>query len=54
MKGYPARQAQKGEGEGGGGREKPKGRTDEFYGFIKSGKHSIFVTKSYLNDNTLI
>ena len=43
--------AKKGRGRG---REKPKGRTDEFYGFIKSGKHSIFVTKSYLNDNTLI
>ena len=30
-----------------------KGRTDEFYGFIKSGKRSIFVIDSYLNDNAL-
>ena len=29
----------------------PKDRTDEFYGFIKSGKRSIFVIDSYLNDN---
>ena len=29
----------------------PKGRTNEFYGFIKSGKRSIFVIDSYLNDN---
>ena len=29
----------------------PKGRADEFYGFIKSGKRSIFVIDSYLNDN---
>ena len=29
----------------------PKGLTDEFYGFIKSGKRSIFVIDSYLNDN---
>ena len=28
-----------------------KGRTDECYGFIKSGKRSIFVISSYLNDN---
>ena len=30
-----------------------KGRTDEFqcYGFIKSGKRSIFVIDSYLKDN---
>ena len=27
----------------------PKGRTDEFYGFIKLGKHSVFVINSYLN-----
>ena len=27
------------------------GRTDEFYGFIKSGKRYIFVIDSYLNDN---
>ena len=27
----------------------PKGRTDEFYGFIKLGKRSIFVIDSYLN-----
>ena len=29
----------------------PKGRTDDFYGFIKSGKRSIIVLDSYLNDN---
>ena len=29
----------------------PKGLTDECYGFIKSGKRSIFVINSYLNDN---
>ena len=29
----------------------PKGRTDKFYDFIKSGKRSIFVIDSYLNDN---
>ena len=29
----------------------PKGRTNEFYGFIKSGKPSIFAIDSYLNDN---
>ena len=29
----------------------PKGRTDEFYSCIKSGKRSIFVIDSYLNDN---
>ena len=29
----------------------PKGRTDEFYGFIKSGKRSIFVINSRLNDS---
>ena len=28
-----------------------KGWTDEFYGVIKSGKHSIFVIDSYLNDS---
>ena len=28
-----------------------KGRTDEFYGFIKSRKHPTFVIDSYLNDN---
>ena len=27
------------------------GRTDEFYGFIKTGKRSIFVIDSYLHDN---
>ena len=31
----------------------PKGRTDEFYGFIKSGKHSVFVIDSYLKDSAL-
>ena len=30
----------------------PKGLTDEFYGFLKSGKRSIFVIDSYLNDST--
>ena len=30
-----------------------KGRTDEFCGFIKSGRRSIFVVDSYLNDNAL-
>ena len=30
----------------------PKGRTDEFYGFIESGKRSIFVIDSYLKDST--
>ena len=29
----------------------PKNRTDEFYGFIKSGERSIFVIDSYLNDS---
>ena len=29
----------------------PKGLTDEFYGFIKSRKRSIFVIDSYLNDS---
>ena len=29
----------------------PKGRADEFYGFIKSGKRSILVIDSYLKDN---
>ena len=29
----------------------PKGRTDEFYGFITWGQRSIFVIDSYLNDN---
>ena len=29
----------------------PKGRTNDFYGFIKSGKRSIIVLDSYLNDN---
>ena len=29
----------------------PKGGTDEFYGFLKSGKRCIFVIDSYLNDN---
>ena len=29
----------------------PKGLTDEFYGFIKSRKRSIFVIESYLNDH---
>ena len=28
-----------------------KGQTDEFYGFIKSRKRSIFVIDSYLNDS---
>ena len=28
-----------------------KGLTDEFYGFIKSRKRSIFVTDSFLNDS---
>ena len=32
-------------------KERPKGRTDERYGFIKSRKCSIFVIDSYLNDN---
>ena len=31
----------------------PKGLTDEFYGFIKSRKHSIFVIDSYLNDSAV-
>ena len=32
----------------------PKGQTDEFYGFIKSGKRRyIFVIDSYLNENAL-
>ena len=30
-----------------------RARTDEFYDFIKSGKRSIFVIDSYLNDNAL-
>ena len=29
----------------------PKGRTNEFYGFIKSRKRSIFVIDCYLSDN---
>ena len=29
----------------------PKGLTDEFYGFIKSRKRSIFVINSYLIDS---
>ena len=29
----------------------PKGRTNDFCGFIKSGKRSIVVLDSYLNDN---
>ena len=29
----------------------PKGLTDEFYGFIKSRKRSIFVIDSYLKDS---
>ena len=29
----------------------PKGRTDDFCGFIKSGKRSIIVLDSHLNDN---
>ena len=29
----------------------PKELTDEFFGFIKSGKRSIVVIDSYLNDN---
>ena len=28
-----------------------KGRTDEFYGFIKSRKRSIFVIDSYLDES---
>ena len=32
-------------------RKGPKGRTDEFYSCITSGKRSIFVIDSYLNDN---
>ena len=31
--------------------EGPKGLTNEFYGFIKSRKRSIFVIDSYLNDS---
>ena len=31
--------------------KRPKDLTNEFYGFIKSGKRSIFVIDSYLNDN---
>ena len=30
----------------------PKGITDEFYGFIKSRKRSVFVIDSYLKDST--
>ena len=30
-----------------------KGLTDEFYGFIKSRKRSIFVIDSYLNDSAV-
>ena len=30
-------------------RKGPKGRTEEFYAFIKSGKRSIFVIDAYLN-----
>ena len=30
----------------------PKGLIDEFFGFIKSRKRSIFVIDSYLNDST--
>ena len=29
----------------------PKGLTDEFYGFVKSRKRSIFVIDSYLKDS---
>ena len=29
----------------------PRSRTDDFCGFIKSGKRSIIVPDSYLNDN---
>ena len=32
----------------------PKGRTDDFCGFIKSGKRSIIVLDSYLNDNAFL
>ena len=32
-------------------RKGPKGLTDEFYGFIKSRKRSIFVIGSYLNES---
>ena len=31
----------------------PKGLTDEFNGFIKSRKRSIFVIDSYLNDSAI-
>ena len=30
----------------------PKGRTAEFYGFIKSRKRSIFVIANHINDGT--
>ena len=33
--------------------KRPKGLTDEFYGFIKSRKPSIFVIDSYLKDSAL-
>ena len=36
-----------------GVRNGPKGRADEFYDFIKSGKRSNFVIDFYLNDNAL-
>ena len=31
----------------------PKGLTDEFYGFEKLAKHSIFVIDSYLKDTAV-
>ena len=35
-----------------GSEKGPKGLIDEFFGFIKSRKRSIFVIDSYLNDST--
>ena len=32
-------------------RKGPKGLTDEFYGFIRSRKRSIFVIDSYVKDS---
>jgi len=44
----------KGEGNRSFGSVKePKGLTDEFYGFIKSRKRSIFVIDSYLKDSAV-
>ena len=51
MKGFLLVKYTKGKGNlSFGSVKEPKGLTDEFYGFIKSRKRSIFVIDSYLND----